>query len=52
MFTYDFIAGNSEEVLTNPFEMVLSESRAMAFFGKTDVIGETLEAPNVCEVSY
>ena len=47
IFTYDFIAGNAKEALKNPFEMVMSESRAIAFFGKTDIIGETLEAPNM-----
>lgn len=46
VFTYDFIAGNPDEALKNPFEIVLSEQRAIAFFGKTDVIGEMLEAPN------
>lgn len=47
VFTYDFIAGNQELALQNPWEIVLSEQRAIAFFGKTDVIGEMLEAPNM-----
>jgi len=47
VFTYDFIVGNAEEVLKNPFEMVMSEERAMAFFGKTDIVGQVLESPNI-----
>ena len=47
VFTYDFIEGDPTSVLKNPFEVVISESRALAFFGRTDVIGELLESPGM-----
>ncbi len=47
IFTSNFIQGNQETALTNPFEIVLSESKAIAFFGKTDVINELVEAPGI-----
>jgi len=42
VFTFEFIQGNPEEALTNPFEVVLTASTARKYFGKTDVIGEQL----------
>lgn len=41
LFNYPLIKGNTQTALTNPLEMVLTESAAMKYFGKLDVLGKT-----------
>jgi putative ABC transport system permease protein len=43
MFTYEFINGNQTTALDAPFSIVLTESVAIKYFGKTDVLGESLQ---------
>lgn len=43
MFDYPLIYGNQEEALREPNQVVLTESTAKKYFGRTDVLGETLE---------
>ena len=42
MFHYPLLYGNSEAVLKNPLEVILTRSAAMRYFGKVDVVGESL----------
>lgn len=37
-----FAHGNKDESFTKPFDLVISEETAIKYFGKTNVIGETL----------
>lgn len=43
MFGYPLLHGNQETALTESGHMVLTESAARKYFGKTDVIGETIK---------
>lgn len=43
MFDYPLIYGNPEEALKEPNQVVITESTAKKYFGRTDVLGETLE---------
>lgn len=42
MFDFNFKAGNRENVLAGPNDVVLTDVQAVKYFGKTDVIGEVL----------
>jgi putative ABC transport system permease protein len=42
----DFIAGNQDEALVQPYSLVLSESVARKLFGTTDVLGNILKFEN------
>lgn len=44
IFSYAFIAGDPQHVLTAPNEVVVTESAALKCFGSTDVIGKTITA--------
>ena len=46
VFTLPFIQGDPVKCLYDPYSVVLTESMAKKFFGKTDVVGETLEGEN------
>lgn len=43
MFNYDVIEGDKETMLSEPESVVLTESRAKAYFGSTDPMGQLLE---------
>lgn len=43
IFDYPMIHGDAENALNEPNQMVVTESIALKYFGRTDVIGETLE---------
>lgn len=43
MFDYPLLYGNSEDVLKEPNQVVITESTAKKYFGQTDVLGETIE---------
>lgn len=43
MFTYEFVNGDQATALDAPFSIVLTESIATKYFGKTDVLGESLQ---------
>ena len=43
MFGFTLLQGNSKTALVNPFSVVITADIAIKYFGKTDVIGETLD---------
>ena len=46
VFSYEFTAGNANEVLTTPNEIVLSEKMATQFFGDLNPIGQLINFDN------
>lgn len=42
LFSFPLLYGNPKTVLSDPFSIVLSETTALKFFGRTDVVGKTL----------
>lgn len=42
VFTFPLTQGSARNVLNAPYEVVLSESRAMKYFGEDDPVGKTL----------
>lgn len=46
MYGFKLLYGNEKTAMTNPFSVVLTENIAMKYFGKTDVIGETITIQN------
>ncbi len=45
LFTFKFIVGNPETSLIEPYTLVITEKTATRFFGKTNVLGESLHLP-------
>lgn len=43
LFDYPILAGNSDQLLTEPFTMVLTASKAKKYFGESDPIGQSIE---------
>lgn len=43
VFTYEITKGSSEQALTKPNSVILTESAAMKLFNSTEVLGKTLE---------
>ncbi|MEP0987699.1 ABC transporter permease [Ekhidna sp.] len=43
MFNYPALEGNIESMLSEPLSVVLTQSRARAYFGDADAMGKTLE---------
>ena len=41
-FNFDLLVGNPSKVLTQPFQLVISQSAAKKYFGNIDPIGKTL----------
>jgi putative ABC transport system permease protein len=41
-FSFEVVYGNRETMLTEPNSIVLTESKAIRYFGQSDVVGETL----------
>lgn len=42
MFGFSLLQGDAKTALNQPFSVVITESRALKYFGKKDVVGETL----------
>ncbi|WP_299903049.1 ABC transporter permease [uncultured Aquimarina sp.] len=45
MFQYEFLAGNTDEILSQPNQVILTKTRALEYFPKlkpTEIIGKTL----------
>jgi len=42
LFDLPFVYGSKETSFTKPFDLVITEEMAIKYFGKTDVIGQTL----------
>ena len=49
VFDYDFILGDKNKALTEPFQIVLSRSKAQAVLGSLDVLGSFIEVPGFGE---
>ncbi len=45
-FSFKLLAGNSRQVLDNPFTVVISQSAARKFFGKKDPVGKIIRYNN------
>ncbi len=48
-FTFEAINGNLKQALENPFSVVIPESKALDYFGTTDIIGRELYFENAVE---
>jgi putative ABC transport system permease protein len=46
MYGFNLIHGNLNTVFEAPFSVVITSEKAIKFFGKTDVVGETLSIQN------
>lgn len=46
VFSFELVRGNSDECLTEPHSIVLSEKEALRIFGRKNAIGETLLLDN------
>ncbi|NGM66431.1 ABC transporter permease [Sphingobacterium sp. SGR-19] len=46
MFGFELFEGNASTALTSPFSVVITESAAMKYFGKKEVLGESLTIRN------
>jgi ABC-type antimicrobial peptide transport system permease subunit len=42
MYGFDLLYGDERTALSQPFSVVLTEEKARKYFGKTDVVGETI----------
>ncbi|RXG31963.1 ABC transporter permease [Leeuwenhoekiella marinoflava] len=42
IFSFHFIAGNADNALDNPFDMVITQTTAQKYFGKSEVVGNTI----------
>jgi putative ABC transport system permease protein len=42
LFHCTLLSGNRQNVLANPYEVVLTKSMALKYFGKADVVGESI----------
>lgn len=43
MFNFVLLAGSTQDIQHNPDGMVITDEAALKYFGKTDVLGETME---------
>lgn len=50
MFTFPFIKGSAEQVLKDPYSIVLTESLAKAMFGNAEPVGKVIRVDNQFEV--
>lgn len=48
-FTFEVISGKLKGALDNPFSVVIPESKALGYFGTTDIIGRELYFENAVE---
>jgi ABC-type antimicrobial peptide transport system permease subunit len=46
MYGFNLLHGNANTAFKNPFSVVIKPEKAIQFFGKTDVVGETLRIQN------
>ena len=46
MYDFKLLYGNSESAFANPFSVVIKPEKAIKYFGKTDVVGESLTIQN------
>lgn len=46
MFGFELLYGNPNSALTEPFSVVITEQKALKYFGRKDVVGQTLSLQN------
>jgi len=46
MYGFTLLHGNAGTALNDPFSLVITEEKAIKYFGKTDVVGQTLAIDN------
>lgn len=46
VFNYQFLHGDAKRALDGPFQLVVSASAANKYFGRENVVGETMRMPN------
>ena len=46
MYGFSLLKGNIKTALNSPFSVVVTEDKAIKYFGKTDVIGQTITIEN------
>lgn len=51
IFTFDFLKGNPNNPLQDPYSIVISESTAKKYFGDVDPVGKTLTLREVYDLS-
>jgi ABC-type antimicrobial peptide transport system permease subunit len=47
LFHYDFIEGNATAFSSDPFSIVLTESKAKKYFGRTEAVGKIIKVDSV-----
>ncbi|MEL6672484.1 MAG: ABC transporter permease [Bacteroidota bacterium] len=52
LFSFDLLEGNPRKVLTDPFQIVISEKVALRYFNRTNVVGELLQMPEDYETPF
>jgi putative ABC transport system permease protein len=52
MYGFLLLHGNALTALNNPFSIVITESKAIKYFGKTDVLGQTLNIESFSGTSH
>ena len=43
IFKYEFIEGNPQNFIAHPYSLIIAESKAKKFFGKTNVVGTSIQ---------
>ncbi|WP_423129674.1 ABC transporter permease [Gaoshiqia sp. Z1-71] len=46
IFDFEFLLGNSEDALSKPFNLIISQSIARKYFGKSDPLGKIIQTDN------
>ena len=46
MYGFKLLYGDKKTALDNPYSVLITENRALKFFGKTDIVGETITIQN------
>ena len=46
MYGFKLLYGNKKTALANPYSVLITENRALKFFGRTNVVGETITIQN------
>ena len=52
MFGFELLQGNPQTALNEPFTTVISQDVAIKYFGKTNVVGETISIQNFAGASH
>lgn len=51
MFNHDFVDGDGRTALLRPQSVILSERHALKYFGRTDVVGQTININNKTDLA-